>query len=61
MSPHVVTQFDRETAMNLNAADGQAVPLIRFEHGNAFWDGAAARVLDMLLARDASRSVSTLS
>jgi pimeloyl-ACP methyl ester carboxylesterase len=30
--------------------------LIRFEHASGFWDGAAARVLDMLLARDASRS-----
>ncbi len=27
----------------------------RFEHATGFWDGASARVLDMLLARDVSR------
>lgn len=27
----------------------------RFEHDTGFWDGASARVLDMLLARDVSR------
>lgn len=50
--------------MNLNAAAGHAciaVTLIRFEHATGFWDGAAARALDMLLARDVSRSVSTRS
>ena len=50
--------------MNLNAAEGHAcigVTLIRFGHATGFWDGAAARGLDMLLDRDASRSVSTRS
>lgn len=31
----------------------------RFEHATGFWEGASARVLDMLLARDVSRPVST--
>jgi sterol desaturase/sphingolipid hydroxylase (fatty acid hydroxylase superfamily) len=31
----------------------------RFEHDTGFWDGASARVLDMLLARDVSRRTST--
>lgn len=30
-----------------------------FEHATGFWEGASARVLDMLLARDVSRPVST--
>ena len=31
----------------------------RFEHATGFWDGASARVLDMLLARDVSRPTAT--
>lgn len=31
----------------------------RFEHVTGFWDGASARVLDMLLARDVSRPAAT--
>lgn len=31
----------------------------RFEHATGFWDGASARVLDMLLARDVSRPASS--
>ena len=31
----------------------------RFEHATGFWDGASARVVDMLLARDVSRPTST--
>lgn len=31
----------------------------RFEHATGFWEGASARVLDMLLARDVSRPVSS--
>lgn len=30
----------------------------RFQHATGFWDGASARVLDMLLARDVSRPAS---
>jgi sterol desaturase/sphingolipid hydroxylase (fatty acid hydroxylase superfamily) len=32
----------------------------RFEHATGFWDGASARVLDMLLARDVSRPAASL-
>lgn len=32
-----------------------------FEHATGFWDGASARVIDMLLARDVSRARSTHS